>query len=228
MKKYRDEVVVLLHGIGEPKWNMFGLEISLRKAGYRVANYQYPSLRKDLRNLARFIHQRLKADKIWEKHGTIHFVTHSMGGLVVRQYLAMYQSDIKSGKLGQVVMLAPPNGGSEVADHFKHYLPYKWIMGPAGQELATTSIWQKQQAAIDIYYNLGIIAGRIGWLYPIGQYMLRGPHDGRVTVEKTKLLGMKDHIVMVAAHSMISWQINVHRQVIFFLQNKNFDHTVNI
>jgi pimeloyl-ACP methyl ester carboxylesterase len=212
-------MVVLLHGIGHSRWNMYWAERALRKAGYDVLNISYPSLRRTIDQLADFVQARLEAGQIWQSAEHVHFVTHSMGGLVTRRYLEKYRDAIPSGKLGRVVMLAPPHGGSEVADFLKDFPPYQWSFGPAGQELVTSV--RTAQMAVP-YYELGIIAGSKKWPYVVANFIIPGAHDGRVAVERTKLPGMRDHIVLPATHSFISWKPDVHRQIVYFLENGKF------
>lgn len=217
----RKETVVLLHGIGHTKWNMFATEKALRKQGYEILNISYPSLRNDTGTLATLIHERLIRAGAWENMTKVNFVTHSMGGLVVRCYLEQHKKSIPSEKLGRVIMMAPPNGGSEVADLLKDFFLYKWIYGPAGQELTTEE--QSKHTAM-VYYELGIIAGTTGWPYILGNLAISGKHDGRVAVEKTKMAGMKDYIALPATHSFMAWKSDVHEQIISFLEEGFFQH----
>lgn len=167
-----------------------------------------------------FVYQRLQQTGIWSQDfQKVHFVTHSMGGLIVRNYLQSYQREIPINKLGRVVMIAPPNKGSELANFLKNFPPYKWIFGPASQEL-TTMVQSK--LIHDLYYELGIVAGTCGWPYILGNICIRDKHDGRVSVESTKLNGMKDHITINSTHSFISWRPLVHKQILCFLENGKF------
>ena len=213
------EVVVLLHGIGHTKWNMFFIELALHKAGYKTLNITYPSLQHNLQTLSHILHQMLEKEHLWGGDRKVHFVTHSMGGLVTRYYLDRYRAEIPADQLGRVVMIAPPNGGSEVADILRYFPPYRWIFGPAGQELTTLS--QNHNVAVD--YELGIIAGTRGWPYVLGVLCIPGLHDGRVSVERTKHQAMKDHICVKATHSFISWKRAVHHQIIYFLRHGTFE-----
>ena len=124
-------------------------------------------------------------------------------------------------KMGRVVMIAPPNRGSEVADFLHNSLPYKWIYGPAGQEL-TTAV--QSANASHPWYDIGIIAGNRGWPYLGASFLINGNHDGRVAVENTKLEGMKAHITFPATHSFISWNKNTYNQSLYFLKNGKFNH----
>jgi pimeloyl-ACP methyl ester carboxylesterase len=211
--------VVILHGIGHTRWNMIRVEKAMANEGYETINITYPSLRMGLKELAFFIHKKMAAEKTWSQPGQIHFVTHSMGGLVARRYLEDYKSCIPAEKMGRLIMIAPPNGGSEVADFLKNFPLYKWLYGPAGQEL-TTAVRQADRTCL--WYEAGIIAGNRGWPYFIAQFLIAGDHDGRVAVEKTKMTGMKDHIIVPCTHSFISWNRNVHDKIIEFLEKGNF------
>lgn len=215
------ETVVLLHGIGHSRWNMYGVERAMRREGFEVLNITYPSRKQDIAVSAAFLRARLEREGTWRGPGRVHFVTHSMGGLVTRRYLEEYRSGIAPEKLGRVVMIAPPNGGSEVADLLKNFPPYRWSFGPAGQELTTAA---QMQSAAAPYYTLGIIAGSRKWPYVAARFVIPGAHDGRVAVERTKLAGMADHVVLPATHSFISWKPAVHRQVAHFIKNGRFEH----
>jgi pimeloyl-ACP methyl ester carboxylesterase len=140
-----------------------------------------------------------------------------MGGLVAAQYLATHGDREKTGR---VVMLAPPLMGSEVADALHTLPPYHWLFGPAGQGLTTSA----RAVAMPSYYELGIIAGTGGGLYPLGRAFIPGPHDGRVAVERTRYPGMADHLVVPTSHSFIMRKPEVHRQVLYFLEHGRFDH----
>ncbi len=216
------ELVILLHGIGHAEWNMAGIESALQKAGYKTLNIGYPSLEKNLAELSRFLDKELEKKRVWENsYHKIHFATHSMGGLVVRTYLNDRKKNMSDKNLGRVVMLAPPHGGSEIADFLKDFPPYQWVFGPAGKELTTE---QQIKTKTDVYYDLGIIAGNKEWPYIIAAHIIPGDSDGRVALEKTKLKGMKDHVTLSATHSFISWKPSVHKQIVYFLKHGKFKH----
>ena len=124
--------VVLLHGISRTARSFGKMETALVGAGFVTLNLDYASRRKSLAALAEDIHSDIErfADGI---DGSIHFVAHSMGGLLARAYLGKYRPH----RLGRVVMLGTPNGGSEIADGLKNFAPYRAFFGPAGQQLGT-------------------------------------------------------------------------------------------
>lgn len=219
-KTGRDRVV-LLHGIGHSRHNMYAVARVLRREGYSVTAITYPSLRHSIAALAGFLEQRLDDLEIWKQPGRFHFVTHSMGGLLLRHYLDTRRDRIPAGRLGRVVMLGPPHGGSEIADFLRNFPPYKWFYGPAGQELTTAA---RAQDKSEPYYDLGIVAGTLGWLYVFANRLIPAPHDGRVAVARTTLPGMKDHIPLPATHSLMAWQPAVLRQIVHFLKEGVFLH----
>jgi pimeloyl-ACP methyl ester carboxylesterase len=216
------EIVVLLHGIARTPASMRPLERHLRHAGFDTHGLGYPSQHRGLADLAAFVAERLQAAGIWQRHPKVHFVTHSMGGLVVGRYLADFRAAIPEPKLGRVVMLAPPNRGSEVADFLAPLPPYRWFYGPAGLELTTLA---RDASGFAPHYELGIIAGTVGWPYLLGSLLIRPPHDGRVAVERTRLAGMKDHVVIPATHSFILGNAAARRQVLHFLETGRFDRS---
>ncbi len=213
------ETVVLLHGIARTSASLSPVEKALVASGYEVLSINYPSTKKNLAGIVEGLHEAPLNQAFWDKAEKVHFVTHSMGGLVVQQYLNLYKAELPASKLGRVVMLAPPNGGSEVADLLHKLWPYQWYYGPAGQDLTTAS---RQRAAVKSYYDLGIIAGTKEWTYIVAAFVVPGVSDGRVSVEKTKLAGMKDHITVPATHTFIMDRPDVHRQVLSFLKNGAF------
>jgi len=215
------ETVVLLHGIGHSMLNMLLLEKSLKKAGYRTLNISYPSLRHDIQYLSKWLSEKLAKEQVWQESARVHFVAHSMGGLVSGFYLQDFEAEIPASKLGRVVMLGTPHGGSQVADGLKNFWIYKRIFGPAGQELTTD---ERSGNQVQPRYELGIIAGTQNWLYPLGKIFITQPHDGCVSVESTKVEGMKDHITLPVLHGIMGWSPKVQAQVLAFLKNGGFDY----
>lgn len=210
--------VVVLHGIGQSAWNMSAVTWWLRRAGFEARAFSYASTRYGLDALAGRLQRQLAEAGIWETEGKVHFVTHSMGGLLAARYLADYRGQFPENRLGRVVMLAPPLGGSEVADLLGDTAPYRWYYGPAGQELRTPA----RRKLPEPYYELGIIAGTGGWLYPVADRIVGGPHDGRVSVAATRVPGMKAHLTLATTHTLIPWSPAVLKQVVAFLKSADF------
>lgn len=220
--KDKDQAVVLLHGIGHYRFNMMGLEFALRGMGYRTYNISYPSRRKRIDDLALWLDQRIAALGVWDRHSSVHFVAHSMGGLVAGKYLQHIASHIPEGKMGRVVMLGTPHGGSEVTDSLKRFWLYRSFFGPAGLELATDV--RRADKIAPPFYDLGIVAGSDGSLHPMGFLMGREhPHDGCVRVESTRLDGARDHITLPVRHGFLAWTKDVQQQVGHFLENGAFE-----
>lgn len=225
MKEGKGEIVVLLHGIGHNRWAMAGMEHALKRAGYETLNLTYPSLRHDIHALSAWLAGRLDERGIWRDAARVNFVCHSMGGLVTGFYLESRRNDIPPGKMGRVVMIGTPHGGSEVADALKNFLPYQFLFGPAGQELTTGARGREKIAP---WYDLGIIAGVGGWAYPLGLCFIRRAHDGCVAVDSTKLDGMKDHIVLPVQHGLMCWNKKTKEQTVHFLKNAEFSRDLQL
>ena len=218
---YKNETVVLLHGIGHSMMNMLFLEKALKKQGYTTYNLTYPSLRHDIKTLSKWLNDKLEKKQIWRSSDKVHFVTHSMGGLVSGFYLQDFKEVVHAEKLGRVVMLGTPHGGSEVADGLQDFWLFKLIFGPAGQELTTHA---RKDDQIKPDYELGIIAGTQNWMYPLGKVLIDQPHDGCVSVESTKLDGMKDHVILPVLHGFMGWSPKIQKQTLHFLEHGEFRH----
>ena len=212
------EEVILLHGLCRTSRSMVKMGRALTEAGYKVRNVDYPSRTASVEKLADDAIGKAVADCEQDEATKINFVTHSLGGILVRSYLARHSIP----NLGRVVMLAPPNQGSEVVDKLRWLFLFKWINGPAGNELGTdkNSTPNKLGAA---NFPLGVIAGdrSINW---INSLLIPGSDDGKVSVERTKLAGMTDHIVIHTTHPFIMKNREAIRQTIQFLRAGNFDH----
>jgi hypothetical protein len=195
---------------------MKGLEWALKKEHYQVVNLSYPSTRLSLQELATNWLPKMLSEQTPEASAKIHFVTHSLGGIILRQYL----QDHKIPNPGRVVMLAPPNHGSEVADKLKQNIFYKLFTGPAGQELGTnafrTSTWEGAAQ-----FELGIIAGDRS-LNPRLSACIGGPNDGKVSVQSAKLEGMQDFLVVPHSHTWMMWRRDVAVAVTEFLNSGRF------
>lgn len=210
----RAETVILLHGLLRSDRSMHKLEKALHKQGYSVLNISYGSTRKNIEALAtEAIGPALEKCPAGHR---VHFVTHSMGGILVRQYLRHHDID----NLGRVVMLGPPNKGSEVVDKMRDFPGFHFIHGDAGLELGTgaTSVPNKLGQA---NFDLGIIAGTRSADFIMSR-IIPGTNDGRVSVENTKLEGMRDHLEMEVTHTFMMRNRKVIDQVIHYLETGKF------
>ena len=210
------EGVILLHGLCRTERSMRTMAAALEATGYSVVNVDYPSRRATIEELAAssialaLDHPKLvNLDKI-------HFVTHSMGGILVRQYLKTNKID----RLGRVVMLGPPNRGSEVVDALGDYKLFELINGPAGKQLGTGSDSVPNRLG-PVHFDLGVIAGdlSINW---INSWIIVGPDDGKVSVERTKITGMTDHFVIHSVHPYLASNPIAIQETIYFLRNGKF------
>jgi triacylglycerol lipase len=212
----KGDYVVLLHGLGRTCLSMKRLEWTLKKERYQVVNLTYPSTRLSLQELATNWLPQMLSEQTPEASAKIHFVTHSLGGIILREYL----QDHKIPNPGRVVMLAPPNHGSEVADKLQHNIFYKFFTGPAGQELGTkasrTLTWEGAAQ-----FELGIIAGDRS-LNPWLSAYIGGPNDGKVSVQSAKLEGMQDFLVVHHSHTWMMWRQDVTAAISGFLNSGRF------
>jgi len=210
-----DECVVLLHGLWRSENSMNRMEESLAEAGYGVQNIEYDSTEKPIEILAEeAVAAGLEA---CGEAATIHFVTHSMGGILVRHYLQ--EKDIDH--LGRVVMLGPPNQGSEVIDLYADWPGFEWFSGPAGMQLGTGEASVPRSLG-PAHFDLGIIAGN-QTINPILSQTLPGPDDGKVSVDATRVEGMNDHMEMPVTHVFMMRDEEVIGQVLHYLANGHFD-----
>ena len=209
-----NEQVVLLHGIARSSAHMEELEEFLSEAGYDVVNVNYPSTKFNISELIDIISHDLEKKVSSKKK--VNFVGYSMGGLMVRGIINRYKYE----NLGRVVQIASPNHGSEVADFLEDNWLFNEIYGPAGKELRTNQDKVKNLLG-NIDYELGVIAGN-GTIDPISSAIIPGDDDGKVSIESTKIDGMKDHIVVFSSHTFFPSDEEAKKQVLHFLKNGEF------
>jgi pimeloyl-ACP methyl ester carboxylesterase len=210
------EIIVLLHGLGRSATSMWLLASRLEDAGYFVKRLDYNSIQQSTDEALQDIIVQI-SQCCQKHHKPVHFVGHSLGGLMVRAYL----QDHKVDNLGRVVLLGTPNQGAEAADYFKE----SWIMrllGPTAKTLGTDAN-SFPKSLIVPYYPVGIIAGQRG--RSLNDHVIPGKDDGVVAVEATKIDLMTDFIVIKVGHSMMRYDKEVAEQTIEFIKNGKFkDH----
>jgi hypothetical protein len=213
----KKEFVILLHGMGRGPKSMQKLEKKLGEQGYLVLNQKYPSTQKEIEELVEEFVALQVESCLDDGAERIHFVTHSLGGILLRAYLQDHQ--LPEGS--RVVMLSPPNKGSEVTDALKEWPVYRWLMGPAGQVLGTeTHSLPNQLKKIDI--EVGVIVGNKS-IEPWFSRLIPGEDDGKVSVESARLDEMKDFLVVEESHPFIMRKKVVIDQVLAFLKNGFFE-----
>ncbi len=208
------ETVILLHGLARTAASLVILRHRLEEDGYDVINETYPSTDHPLPHLIETVIPPLLLECAGAEK--VHFVTHSMGGIIVRGYLANHVVP----NLGRIVMMAPPNKGSKLVNRMRDVPGFDWLNGPAGEQLSADmdSIPNK---ILDKEAEIGVIAGDLS-LNPIFDAMIDEPNDGKVTVEETKLRTMKDHIVLPVSHTFIMNSGDVADQIVHFLREGHF------
>ncbi len=217
----RADCVVLLHGLARSEYSMLLIQQVLDFHGYRVVNESYPSESAPIAELV--AHVGRSVARCGDER--THFVTHSLGGILARAWLR----ESRPAAMGRVVMLAPPNGGTEIVDRLaaldRGPEILEFLLGPTVRELGTGAD-SVPLALGPVDFELGVIAGNVG-INPLG-LMLEGPHDGTVAVESTRVEGMADHIVLPATHSLLMNNPVVIAEILEFLRNGVFDHGITL
>ena len=215
------EGVILLHGLCRTDASMNKMEEQLKQAGFDVENVAYPSRTASIELLADEAIGRALERSSLKDCPKIHFVTHSMGGILVRSYYARHEH----GRLGRVVMLGPPNRGSEVVDSLKTWSLFQKLNGPAGSEMGT-EVESTPNRLGPVNFECGVIAGdrSINWINSLA--MIDGKDDGKVSVERTKVEGMKERLVVHATHTFMMKNKQVIASAIRFLKEGTFSEVV--
>lgn len=213
----RAECVVLLHGLARSDASLLVMEKALTDAGYKVINVDYPSTEAPVASLT--------ADYVGAAFASCEgertdFVTHSMGGILVRQWLQGHHP----ANLGRVVMLAPPNQGTDLVDKLGGWRAFRWVNGPAGLELGTGPGALPRRLG-PVWFDLGVIAGDKS-MNPVYSALIPGPDDGKVPVASTGVRGMRDHITLPVTHTFLMNNPLVIAEVLEYLAHGRFDHTM--
>lgn len=208
------ECVVLLHGLARVSNSMGELEDKLNKAGYSAISINYPSRKHEIDVLARDAVGR--GIEGCGSLDTVHFVTHSLGGILVRYYLE--QNIIEN--LGRVVMLGPPNQGSEIVNGMLEVPGFKIFGGPTGIALGSGE-GHIPDSLGPVEFDLGVIAGNTN-INPLSLLFIDGENDSIVSVESTKVEGMNAHLVLPVTHTFMMRNNEVIDNVIHYLKIGSF------
>lgn len=211
------ECVILLHGLARSSLSMERMKWFLEDNGYPVANVDYPSRDFKIKELATIaIEDGLQQCRAMKSIERVHFVTHSLGGILVRYYFSENELD----SLGRVVMLAPPNQGSAAVDELQEWPGFEWLNGPAGYQLG------KGEESVPLQlgtpnFEFAVIAGDES-IDPVTSAVLEDPDDGRVSVSDTFLEGMRDFRLVGSSHAFIMQKSDVFELVKSFLETGAF------
>ncbi|GIX43693.1 MAG: alpha/beta fold hydrolase [Candidatus Hydrogenedentota bacterium] len=212
MRRTERPLVFLLHGIGRTPLDMWPMARGLAREGFAVVNWGYPSRRSSIADLA----SMLAAQVASYDAPVYHFVGHSMGGIILRKYLA----EQPPARVGRLVMIGSPNQGSKVAEFFGEWWLFRKIFGPAGQELRCGSPGICSTIGIP-KCEFGIIAGGLGNRWGMNP-LLGSDNDGTVTVEETLLEGACDFLLLPYPHPIIQAFPRTVRNTLHFLRHGRF------
>lgn len=210
------DCVVLLHGMARSSLSMTVLDWQLTRVGYETHNVDYSEIDLQIKELAG--HVLPQAIQRCQTAPKMHFITHSLGGILLRTY---FDDASLPDNLGHTVMLGPPNQGSEIVDKLANLPGFDLFNGIAGRQLGTdqNSIPKKLGP---VTFSLGVIAGN-ETISPYFSSIIPGADDGKVSVENTHVQGMKDHITLPVTHTFMMNDPAVLKQVLAFLRNGAFD-----
>lgn len=214
------DVVILIHGLGRTSRSMRAMAKSLSRGGFATELFDYHSRHDDVAQIVQQLHQSVL--RLLHQHHTVHFVTHSLGGIILRNYLAQYG---QSAHIGQTVMLAPPHKGSEIIDFWRRGSLrrrfFMAIMGDTAMSLHTAPDSLPNRLPLLHTFNIGIIAGTRSvefWF----NHLFDSAHDGKVSVASTHLHKNHDYFKVHTTHTFITNHAEVHKQTLLFLQTAHF------
>ncbi len=216
------ECVVLLHGFGRSSFSLGRINTNLLENGYKTIAIDYPSRRFHAYQLVeQFILPKIKKES---KNCTkIHFVGYSLGGILTRYIIANHRPD----NLGRVVYIATPHQGVDIVNHLGHHAWFQTIFGPAVLDLKiASSFLDSLPKKAD--YEAGVLCGNFSLNPFTSLFLIPGDDDGTISVESTKLEGMKDHIIIPSTHNMLLYNDIVIEQVERFISTGSFSKTSSL
>ncbi|HSQ98120.1 MAG TPA: alpha/beta fold hydrolase [Rickettsiales bacterium] len=216
-----NDYVVLIHGLARTSKSMEKMGKFLSQNGYEVVNINYPSHKQTIEEFSNIVNSDIQK-YCTDKTKKINFVTHSMGSIILRYYL----KNNKLKNLGRVVMLAPPNHGTEIVDFLGYNKIFGWLFkalqGPAAMQLSTDPKTSLPIQLGKADFEVGIIIGN-KHKGKILSYLIKGENDGRVSIESSKLEGMKEHIVISGGHRFLPDNKEAIQKTLKFLQTGSFN-----
>ncbi|WP_040506903.1 alpha/beta fold hydrolase [Leptospira wolbachii] len=208
------ECIVLVHGYLRSSNHLRHLRDFLIQKGFYVVSIDYPSTTLSIQEIADSYLSSQISDHCQDKK--IHFVTHSLGGVIVRYYLKTNQ--IKN--LGRVIMLAPPNQGSEIADLLSQFKFLNSFFGPILAQIKTDPSSFVHSLGLP-NFEFAIITGDFT-LDPISSFIIPGIDDGRVSVSNTILENRKDFLIVERSHNYIMDAPEVQDAILTYIQIGRF------
>jgi triacylglycerol esterase/lipase EstA (alpha/beta hydrolase family) len=212
----KGDYVILVHGLLVGAFSMQKISTCLDVHGFQVLNFKCSMKKYSIPVIAsKFLHNFVIRHCL-DKTKKIHFVTHSIGGIVVRDYIQKHNLI----NVSRVVMLAPPNNGSEMYTKFNKPLFQKWFLGIAGKQVANKDYLDTLHQKVG--FDLGVIAANKS-MNPFSFLTFNRENDGVVSVSSTKIIGMKSHVVIPTTHYFMLFNNEVIRQILTFLSRGKFD-----
>lgn len=205
------EAVVCVHGLFMNGLDMALLRHRIARSGYDVYQFRYPSRHRSARQNAAYLNDFVQQ----LPHDTVHFVCHSLGGLVIRHYFQNFQAQ----RPGRVLTMGTPHQGSAIAVALNRHRLGRWLLGKSVEDalLGHVPDWQADR-------DLGIVAGTrcigVSWFVPV----LKPPNDGTVEVRETQLPGAADRLILHVSHMIMLFSRQVAEQTCYFLEHGHFQH----